>query len=98
MATVRRIGSIVGTVLLDRLALKLAIVRRHFSLAFFWEAARMTAGANPAFGRSPEAKPDSQLPATGWAFSKWLELVGIEPAAGLPVTAMATSPWIAPQR
>lgn len=26
-----------------------------------------------------------------------MELVGIEPATGLPVTAMAVSPWIAPQ-
>jgi hypothetical protein len=26
-----------------------------------------------------------------------VELVGIEPTAGLPVTAMAASPWIAPQ-
>jgi len=27
-----------------------------------------------------------------------MELVGIEPTAGLPVRAMAASPWIAPQR
>ena len=54
----------------EPLAFGLAIVACHFALAFFWRAAKMTAGVNPAFGRNPEAKPSSQLPATGWAFSK----------------------------
>ena len=59
-----------GFVSAESLAFSLAIVACHFGLAFFWQAAKMTAGANPAFGRNPEAKPSSQLPATGWAFSK----------------------------
>jgi hypothetical protein len=41
----------------EPLAFTLVIVTCHFALAFFWQAAKMTAGANPAFGRNPEASP-----------------------------------------
>ena len=41
----------------ESLAFSLTIVACHFGLAFFWQAAKMTAGANPAFGRNPEASP-----------------------------------------
>jgi hypothetical protein len=41
----------------EPLAFSLTIVTCHFSLAFFRKAAKMTAGANPAFGRNPEASP-----------------------------------------
>jgi hypothetical protein len=44
-------------VLAEPLAFSLAIVTCHFGLAFFWQAAKMTAGVNPAFGRNPEASP-----------------------------------------
>ena len=46
-----------GFVSAEPLAFGLAIVACHFALAFFWQAAKMTAGANPAFGRNPEASP-----------------------------------------
>jgi hypothetical protein len=40
----------------EPLTFGLAIVASHFAL-FFWQAAKMTAGGNPAFGHNPEANP-----------------------------------------
>lgn len=51
----------------------------------------MMVGANPAFGRNPEAKPTRSYQLRVGRYST-VELVGIEPTAGRPVTAMATSP------
>ena len=70
----------------------------HFALAFFWQAAQNDSGCKPCLW--PQSRGEARLAVTSYGLGVWyvVELVGIEPATGLPVTAMAVSPWIAPQR
>ena len=63
----------------EPLAFSLAIVTCHFSLAFLRNAAKMTTGANHAFGRNPEARPTRSYQLRVGHVSNLVEMGGVEP-------------------